>query len=174
MVDEAQKKPLAALLGRGTRYQGTLTFDGTVRIDGQLEGEVFSRGTLVVGDGAMLRGEIHVGTLLVLGGETWGRVVASELVEIHEGAVVHADIETKRIFVDRGAIFDGKCSMEGGTPERRWLDEDETVTASDEDGAPSSGESNAIISGTSNKTIADVVSITNEESSSEPKFDESE
>ena len=57
-----------ALLGRGTAYAGKLTFEGRVRIDGTFDGEIFSSGTLIVGDSAQVKGEIDVGTLIVLGG----------------------------------------------------------------------------------------------------------
>ena len=123
---------ITALLGQGTSYQGKLTFEGRVRIDGSFDGEVFSPGTLVIGEGAEIRGTLDVGVLIVLGGEVWGNVHARELVELHAGAVVHADVETPQVFIDRGAIFDGRCTMgdEANTPsshhdlsEEKLLDE---------------------------------------------------
>ena len=44
---------IATLLGRGSEFSGKLTFEGTVRIDGRFSGEIFSEGTLVVGDSAL-------------------------------------------------------------------------------------------------------------------------
>lgn len=113
---------ISALLGQGTDYRGTLTFEGRVRLDGRFEGEIFSGGALIVGEGAEIRGELEVGTFIALGGEVWGTVRARELVELHAGAIVHGDIETPRLFIDKGAIFDGRCSMgDGRTPERHPL-----------------------------------------------------
>ena len=114
---------ILALLGPGTRYEGKLTFAGRARIDGQFEGEIFSDDTLIVGEGAQVRGQINVGTLIVLGGELWGAFRASQLVELHAPSKVHGDIETPQIFIDKGAVFEGKCQMEGGQPvERHSLD----------------------------------------------------
>ena len=110
---------ITALLGRGTSYSGKLTFEGRVRIDGQFEGEVFSPGTLVIGEGAEIRGTVDVGTLLVLGGEVWGEVMARKLVEVHAAAIVHANIETPQVFIDRGAVFDGRCTMGDDAPSER-------------------------------------------------------
>lgn len=106
-------REITALLGQGTSYHGKLTFEGRVRIDGKFDGEVFSPGTLVIGEGAEIRGTLDVGVLIVLGGEVWGKVHARELVEVHAAAVVHADVETPQVFIDRGAIFDGRCTMGG-------------------------------------------------------------
>lgn len=116
--DVRAPREITALLGQGTSYSGKLTFEGRVRIDGTFEGEVFSPGTLVIGEGAEIRGTLDVGVLIVLGGEVWGKVQARELVEVHAPAVVHADVETPQVFIDRGAIFDGRCTMgdDGKTP----------------------------------------------------------
>lgn len=116
---------ISALLGRGTEFRGTLTFEGRVRLDGRFEGKIFSGGTLIVGEGAEVRADIEVGTLIALGGEVWGAVLARDLVELHAGATIHGDIETPKLFIDKGAVFDGRCSMgDGGEPERHPLSEE--------------------------------------------------
>ena len=102
---------LQALLGRGTRFEGLLTFEGRVRIDGDVKGEIRSDGLLVLGDGSNVDATIEVGTLIVRGGTLRGSVIARELIEIHEGAKVHADITAPEIDIAKGSLFDGRCSM---------------------------------------------------------------
>ncbi len=102
---------LQALLGRGTRFEGLLTFEGRVRVDGIELGEIKSEGLLVLGDGSNVDATIEVGTLIVRGGTLRGSVVARELIEIHEGAKVHADITAPEIDIAKGSLFDGRCSM---------------------------------------------------------------
>ena len=102
---------LQALLGRGTRFEGLLTFEGRVREDGIELGENKSEGLLVLGDGSNVDATIEVGTLIVRGGTLRGSVVARELIEIHEGAKVHADITAPEIDIAKGSLFDGRCSM---------------------------------------------------------------
>ncbi len=53
---------ITAFLGKGTEFKGVLSFEGTIRVDGKVEGEVVSKDTLIAGDGAYLHGEITVGT----------------------------------------------------------------------------------------------------------------
>ncbi len=100
-----------ALLGAGTRYEGKLFFEGRARIDGEFEGEVQSDGLLVVGDEAIVRATIRVGALIVRGGRVDGDIHATELVELHAPAVVHGDIRTQTLFLDRGVVFEGACVM---------------------------------------------------------------
>ena len=58
MVQAAARQTAAGeittLLGRGATFEGKLTFEGTVRIDGRFKGEVFSEDTLVIGEGAIV------------------------------------------------------------------------------------------------------------------------
>lgn len=102
------------LLGRGSAFEGKLTFEGTVRIDGTLTGEIFSDDILVVGEGAEVRAKIEVGTLIVRG-HVDGNIKAAQLVELHAPARVRGNIETPQLFIDKGVIFEGNCKMEGAS-----------------------------------------------------------
>jgi cytoskeletal protein CcmA (bactofilin family) len=107
---------LRALLGRGTGFEGKLTFEGRIRIDGEFSGEIFSEGVLIVGEGAQVRAEIEVGTLIVRGGSVWGEIRATELVEIYAPARVYGNIRAPQVFLDKGVIFEGNCSMPDRSP----------------------------------------------------------
>ncbi len=100
------------LLGKGSTFDGKLTFEGTVRIDGQLSGEIFSDDVLVVGEGAVVKAKIEVGTLIVEG-TIEGNVKATQLIELHAPAKVRGNIETPSLFIDKGVMFEGNCKMEG-------------------------------------------------------------
>ncbi|HIC84994.1 MAG TPA: polymer-forming cytoskeletal protein, partial [Desulfobacterales bacterium] len=77
-----QKEGINAFLGEDTSFEGKLSFSGTVRLDGQFKGEIFSRGTLIVGDTAKLEATIRVGRL-ISSGEIKGSIIARERMEIH-------------------------------------------------------------------------------------------
>ena len=105
-----------ALLGRGTSFEGTLAFEGRVRIDGRFSGKVFSEGILILGDGAEVEADIEVGTLIVRGGTLRGDVVARQLIEVHAEGAVHGDITAPQIDIDKGCVFEGKCTMAASKP----------------------------------------------------------
>ncbi|HWE30891.1 MAG TPA: polymer-forming cytoskeletal protein, partial [Polyangia bacterium] len=100
---------------RGSEFEGKLTFEGTVRIDGKLSGEIFSEDVLVVGEGAMVNAEIDVGVIIVEGNVT-GNIRAKRAVELHAPARVKGNIETPSLYIDKGVSFEGFSKMENIGP----------------------------------------------------------
>ena len=109
---------LQALLGEGAAFEGKLVFEGRVRIDGRFEGEISTDDVLIVGPAAEVRAEIDVGTLIVRGGSVWGEVRARRLVEIYAPSRVYANIRAPQLFLDKGATFEGRCTMPEEAPAR--------------------------------------------------------
>jgi len=99
-----------AFLGAGTNYQGKLHFQGAVRIDGNFQGEVVSDGTLVVGQEAVVEGQIKVGQL-VLSGNIQGEVEAKNKVVLHKTANLQGNIRTPVLVVEEGAVLEGQLLM---------------------------------------------------------------
>jgi cytoskeletal protein CcmA (bactofilin family) len=102
---------LNALLGKGSSFEGKLLFEGSVRIDGKFTGEIISTDTLIIGEGADVKGEIAVGTLVVVG-EYNGNAKASKSVELRAPAKVRGTLTTASIVIERGVFFDGNCKMD--------------------------------------------------------------
>ena len=100
-----------ALLGKGSEFEGKLTFEGTVRIDGIFSGEIFTESTLIVGEGARVAAQIEAGTLIVHG-DVEGDVRTSNLTELHAPATLRGNIETPNLVIDRGVLFEGSCRMD--------------------------------------------------------------
>jgi cytoskeletal protein CcmA (bactofilin family) len=103
---------LNALLGRGSEFEGKLTFEGTVRIDGKFTGTIITNDVLVVGEGAKVSAEISCGTIIVHG-EISGNVRAKNAVELHHPAKMRGNIEAPSLMIEKGVIFEGQCKMEG-------------------------------------------------------------
>src|SRR4029079_9584161 len=59
IMDALPATEITSLLGRGTRFEGKLYFEGRVRIDGVFKGEIKSDDTLIIGDGAAAPAELH-------------------------------------------------------------------------------------------------------------------
>jgi cytoskeletal protein CcmA (bactofilin family) len=106
----APSNDLNALLGRGSEFDGKLTFEGTVRIDGVFTGEITTTDTLVVGETAKVTAEINCGTLVVHG-EVNGNVRAASAVELHRPARIRGDITAPSLVVEKGVVFDGRSQM---------------------------------------------------------------
>jgi cytoskeletal protein CcmA (bactofilin family) len=103
---------LNALLGRGSEFEGKLTFEGTVRIDGKFTGTIVTNDVLVIGEGAKVNAEINCGTVIVHG-EINGNVKAKSAVELHHPARMRGNVETPSLMIEKGVIFEGQSKMEG-------------------------------------------------------------
>lgn len=101
---------IKAFLGEGTDFKGILTFEGTVRVDGQLEGEVYTKDTLIVGESAVVAAEINVHTI-VISGIVRGNINATGKIEVHRPGKLFGNVKTPSLFIEEGVIFEGNCAM---------------------------------------------------------------
>jgi cytoskeletal protein CcmA (bactofilin family) len=99
---------ITALLGRGTRFEGKLHFEGRVRI---FKGEIKSDDVLIIGEGAEVDAEIEVGTVIIKGGTVTGNVRAAHSIELYVPARVSGSLHSPEIFMDKGVQFSGSCTM---------------------------------------------------------------
>jgi len=105
-------------LGKGVDFQGVVNFDGTIRIDGRLEGEIHTTGTLIVGEHAVIKGIISSG-ILMTSGKINGTVTATEKIQILSPGVLIGDIRTPALLIEDGAHFHGLCDMGA----HKWAEE---------------------------------------------------
>lgn len=109
---EGSVHEISTLLGRGTTFEGKLTFEGTVRVDGTLKGEVFSDDVLIIGEGARVEAEIDIGEIIIQG-VVIGNIKAKRSIELLAPGRVKGDLHTPSLQIEKGAIFEGRSSMEG-------------------------------------------------------------
>src|SRR3954470_6911112 len=102
---------VTTLLGRGSEFEGKLSFEGTVRVDGKLSGEIFSDDVLIIGEGAEVNAEINVGAIIIEG-SVHGNIHAKRSVEIRTPGRVRGNIATPSLYIEKGVVFDGQCQME--------------------------------------------------------------
>ncbi len=106
-------------IGKGVDFKGVVRFDGTVRIDGRLEGEIHTKGTLIVGENAVIKGIISAGSL-ICSGKINGNINAAEKVELMKPAVIIGDVQSPSISMEPGAHFHGMCD----TGANKWFSEE--------------------------------------------------
>lgn len=110
-------------LGRGVDFKGVISFEGTVRIDGRLEGEIRTKGMLVVGEHAVIKGSITAGTL-ISGGKINANVTANQKVQLLKSAVLIGDVRAPIFSMEEGAHFHGSCDMGANKWLDQWLEQD--------------------------------------------------
>ena len=103
---------IKAYMGQDTVFNGSLNFDGTVRIDGKFEGQVRTDDTLIIGETGHIIAEISAGTIVCMG-HIEGTLIASKKVEIHANSRVIGTIKSPALYVELGGVLDGTCDMTG-------------------------------------------------------------
>ncbi|HKJ04082.1 MAG TPA: polymer-forming cytoskeletal protein [Geopsychrobacteraceae bacterium] len=117
------KADIKAFLGPGSSFEGKLSFDEMVRLDGSFVGEINSTDTLVVGESAKVEGDIRVGAL-VLSGSFKGNVYATNMVDLRAPARVEGNIETPVLKIEEKVLFNGQVVMTDATPKIREMKTD--------------------------------------------------
>ena len=105
-VDDKVKTVVAA----ETFVQGTIRTQGSLIVDGKIEGNIFDAKTVVVGELGQIQGDISAQTVII-GGKVIGNIQAAKLVQVMTKGQVIGDIRTKSLHIEDGAIFDGACTM---------------------------------------------------------------
>jgi cytoskeletal protein CcmA (bactofilin family) len=118
---------LVASLHKGSRVTGQLTFQGPARIDGSVEGEILCHGKLTIGEGAEVRAKIS-SQIVVIQGRVEGNVAAKEKVELIAPARLYGNIDTPRLIIAEGVVFDGDCSM-GSAKQKGGVASSQSVSA---------------------------------------------
>jgi cytoskeletal protein CcmA (bactofilin family) len=101
------------VLGKDVTFKGIVYFEGTVQLDGCVEGEIHTTGVLVVGEHAEIRGTVSVGTLLS-SGKILGTVGDVDNVKLITTAVKLGDVHTPAFSIEDGAYFKGFADMGPG------------------------------------------------------------
>jgi cytoskeletal protein CcmA (bactofilin family) len=116
----AQTVGARAYIDQGSKISGKLEFAGPAQIEGQVDGEISAKDSLMIGESAVVTAQIKASSIIVAG-RVSGEIIASERIEIRPSAKVSGNLTTPRLVVHDGAIFEGNCAMqpEGVRKDRR-------------------------------------------------------
>ncbi len=101
-------------LTKGTKVVGNITTDDDIRIDGILEGDILSKGKVIVGQQGMVTGNMDCQNAELLG-TIEGKVNCSELLVLRQSACLTGDVITRTLIVEAQAQFNGTCQMTNET-----------------------------------------------------------
>jgi len=101
---------LNSILGQGCKVKGEIELQGTIRIDGNFDGQINCPETLIIGKSGLVKAEVKVKNA-VIGGKLVGNIQATNKIELQSGSHVEGDIQTARLVIDEGVFFEGACKM---------------------------------------------------------------
>jgi len=98
------------VLNSDVELKGTLRFNGELTCDGKLEGDIASDGALTLGDNAVVKGSIDVGSVTVRG-KINGNVSAKEKIDIKAKTELFGDVRSAKLVIEEGVTFVGKSEV---------------------------------------------------------------
>lgn len=115
-----------AFVGKDVEFKGVITYSGTVRIDGALEGEIHTDGGLLVGPEAVLKAKVSAGTV-VCQGTIHGDIHAKDQIVLRAPAVVEGSLITPVLSMEEGVVFNGTLEMKPQAKAERVRDAEDNV-----------------------------------------------
>ena len=110
----------------GTSINGEVNSEGSIRIDGKLDGSLNTKGKLVVGNTGVITGDVLCQNANIEG-RIDGKLAVKEMLILKQSAVIHGDISTLKLVVEEGAIFNGKIVMGATMKKSLVIEKDETA-----------------------------------------------
>jgi len=108
--DKLSIQKAMTMFGQGTQIEGSVNSDGDIRIDGEVKGALTSKAKVVAGITGAVDGDIFCQNATIEG-KVNGNIFVSDLLILTKSALVTGDIQLKKLVVEEGARFSGKCSM---------------------------------------------------------------
>jgi len=98
------------VITQGTKLVGKISTDTDFRVDGQVEGDIISKGKVVIGQNGLLKGSVSCTNAEIVG-TIVGNLQISDTLTLRSSAQINGDVKTKSLVVEPNAVFNGTCSM---------------------------------------------------------------
>jgi cytoskeletal protein CcmA (bactofilin family) len=96
------------IISNGVKIEGKITSTGNIRIDGEIQGDIYSKGNITIGENAKVNGQINA-NFITIAGKVSGIVRAKDKIILDSKSYLKGDIFTKNLVIEEGAKFDGNC-----------------------------------------------------------------
>ena len=98
------------VLSNDVEIKGSIKFSHDLIIDGKIEGEVISDGSLTVGENALIKGEVKTRSVIIFG-KVEGNITVAERCELKSNAILVGDIAAGTLSIEEGATFMGQSQV---------------------------------------------------------------
>jgi len=107
---ENRYNEIESLISPGVTISGEINSQGSIRVDGKLEGTIDIKGNLVLGEKGKIKGEVKAANVM-LAGKIEGNVIVSERFEISHTGVMVGDVSSRIITIEEGGMLQGTSKM---------------------------------------------------------------
>lgn len=113
----AEQQSEVTIVGKGAKLEGTVVSAGSLRIDGQVKGQINADGDVMLSPQSQVEADIRAQNVAVAG-RFKGTIVVKGRAEISRGGRVEGNITSKTLVIEEGAVFQGQSIMDQPPPER--------------------------------------------------------
>jgi cytoskeletal protein CcmA (bactofilin family) len=104
-----------SIIGPGMNVVGDCSTDGTIRIEGRVEGSIRAGKAVVIGKEGIVDGDVSTQDAVV-SGTVRGTLVAASRLEVQATATVEGEVRAKRLQLEEGAVLNGTVQMGDASP----------------------------------------------------------
>ena len=115
-VREMAQEAEVTVVGQGARLEGTIVSAGSLRIDGQVKGQINADGDVMLSPQSHVEADINAENVIVAG-KFKGNITVKGKAELARGGRVDGNMTSKTLVVQEGGIFCGQSNMDGGAPQ---------------------------------------------------------
>ena len=112
-MNETDNSAAVNLISQGTEITGDIKSAGDIRIDGTLNGNMVTKGKVVIGPTGRVKGEVECKNSEV-SGLIDGKITVSQLLNLKASSKISGTIITSKLSIEPGALFTGNCTMKDG------------------------------------------------------------
>ena len=109
-LGESENTNKINMIGVGTTIEGSISSSENIRFDGNLIGNLNTKGKVFVGQSGKVKGEIRCKNCEIEG-VVEGKIVVEELLSLRSMSKLYGEIKTGKLAIEPGATFTGKCDM---------------------------------------------------------------
>ncbi len=108
--EQAGNSSLNCVVSQGTKIEGQFRSAESVRMDGELIGDVDCEKKIVLGESGVIEGQVNCQDAVIMG-HVKGAVKASNMLHLVNSAIIEGNIIAKKIIIDEGARCHGECKI---------------------------------------------------------------
>jgi len=109
-TSEGMRSDEATVISKGVKIEGKLSCSGSIRLDGEVKGDISSQSAVIIGENGKVNGQINAENITI-GGQVTGTVKAKEKLVLDAKANLQGDVISRVIAIEAGANFNGNCKM---------------------------------------------------------------
>jgi len=101
---------IETVIGRDTVVKGNMEGNGSLRIDGTVEGDISVTGSVIIGEEGLVKGNVSANEMII-SGRVEGNVTTTSCLSIYSTGSLIGDVQVSSLHIEEGGSFKGHSEM---------------------------------------------------------------